>query len=67
MRIISTVNCNSNPSSPILTTQRNDSPVSQEDEEILSIVKQGDSNRTNNIRQCDSVLHEVEGAGKIKS
>lgn len=41
--------------------QRIESPVSQEDEEVVSIVKQGEgSARQLLLRQCDSVLKDVE-------
>ncbi|GJQ87097.1 putative hamartin protein [Trypoxylus dichotomus] len=41
--------------------QRLDSPLSQEDEEVSQIVRQGESIHCQEIRQCDSVLHEIEG------
>lgn len=41
------------------TLQRIESPVSQEDEEVVSIVKQGEGTRQL-LRQCDSVLKDVE-------
>lgn len=42
-----------------LEQQRISSPVTQEDEEVVSIVRLGES--TNHpLRQCDSVLQEVE-------
>lgn len=46
--------------SPVIFTQRNDSPISQEDEEVLAIVGQTQSGRMAGLRQCDSVLHDVE-------
>lgn len=53
------------PGSPI-SMQRLDSPLSQEDEEVSQIVRQGETIQYPGIRQCDSVLHEVEGfRGKI--
>lgn len=48
------------PGSPI-PMQRLDSPLSQEDEEVSQIVRQGETIQYPGIRQCDSVLHEVEG------
>lgn len=39
--------------------QRIESPISQEDEEVVSIVKQGEGTRQL-LRQCDSVLKDVE-------
>ncbi|KRT84086.1 hypothetical protein AMK59_564 [Oryctes borbonicus] len=41
--------------------QRLDSPLSQEDEEVSQIVRQGETIHYQELRQCDSVLHEVEG------
>lgn len=41
------------------TIQRIESPVSQEDEEVVSIVRQGEGTRQL-VRQCDSVLRDVE-------
>lgn len=43
--------------------QRIESPVSQEDEEVVSIVRQGESARQV-LRQCDSVLKDVERGEK---
>lgn len=41
--------------------QRIESPVSQEDEEVLEIVRQGDFDEISSVRQCDSVLQEGDG------
>lgn len=49
----------SNESSTFGVDQRIASPVSQEDEEVVSIVKQGETVR-HQLRQCDSVLQETE-------
>lgn len=48
------------PGSPI-PMQRLESPFSQEDEEVSQIVRHGETVQHPGIRQCDSVLHEVEG------
>lgn len=53
---------NNTPGSP-LPWQRIESPVSQEDEEVVAIVKQGELTRHTNLRQCDSVLQDVEETG----
>lgn len=42
---------------------RIESPVSQEDEEVVAIVRQGEICQHANLRQCDSVLHDVEETG----
>ncbi|XP_018331114.1 hamartin isoform X2 [Agrilus planipennis] len=41
--------------------QRIESPISVEDEEVLEIVQQGKMENFPGLRQCDSVLQEVEG------
>lgn len=46
-----------------LPAQRLESPVTIEDEEVGSIVKQGEFGRSANLRQCDSVLQDVEETG----
>lgn len=50
------------PRSPV-PVQRIESPVSQEDEEVLSIVGRGDMARHPGLRQCDSVLNDSEEIG----
>lgn len=68
LRIIPPGNNGSIPGSPVLPIQRNESPVSQEDEEVLAIVGQGHPHRSSNLRQCDSVLHDPDvGRGNYGS
>ncbi|KAJ8957088.1 hypothetical protein NQ318_007302 [Aromia moschata] len=45
--------------------QRNESPVSQEDEEVLSIVGKGDTSKQPAKRPCDSVLPEFDDFQKF--
>lgn len=59
LRIIPT-NETGNSHSPV---QRIESPVSQEDEEVLEIVRQGELEQRPSLRQCDSVLQESESRG----
>ncbi|XP_017775140.1 PREDICTED: hamartin isoform X2 [Nicrophorus vespilloides] len=55
-------NENSVPNSP-LPIQRIDSPVSQEDEEVLAIVSQSEL-RHPGLRQCDSVIQDSDRAAE---
>lgn len=65
LKFIATYESN-NLNSPI-PGQRIESPVTQEDEEVVSIVKQGEFCKNSNLRQCDSVFQDVAETGKIIS